>query len=131
MSYLYDYFYPTLLQYQSGSQAAKLILKNNIPTSEVAVFGIYPNSLDFYMHDIAQVFESPAEIIRAVADHPLWIFTDEKGKKSLEEGGAIVEQSIDFEHFHVTKLSIKFLNPIRRASQVGKTYLLRVTGVLG
>ena len=125
------HFYPTLLQYQSGSQAARFILKNKIPTEEVAVFGLYPNSLDFYMHDIAQIFEKPEILIRAVAEHPLWIFTNDKGKQSLENSGAIIEQSIEFDHFHVTKLSLKFLNPARRASQVGKAYLLRVTGVLG
>jgi hypothetical protein len=119
------------MKYQSGTQVAVFINKMNIPTDEVACFKIYPNSLDFYMKDIAQVFESPASIVRAVSVQPLWIYTNEEGKKNLEESGLIIEQSISFDHFHISKLKIKFLNPKTRDKTIEKVYLIRIVAVLG
>ena len=125
------HFYPTIMKYQSGTQVAVFINKMNIPTDEVACFKIYPNSLDFYMKDIAQVFESTASIVRAVSVQPLWIYTNEEGKKNLEESGLIIEQSISFDHFHISKLKIKFLNPKTRDKTIEKVYLIRIVAVLG
>lgn len=125
------HFYPNLMQYQSGSVAAKFIIKNNIDIDELAVYRLYPNSLDFYTKSIPQIFESPGALIRAVSAQPLWIYTDETGKKQLEDSGAILENDVSFDHFHISKLSIKFINPKTRASVTGKAYLLRVVGVVG
>ncbi len=124
------HFYPQLFSYQSGSRAAVFIKEQKIMPEELAVYRLYPNSLDFYSGIIAQVFESPDKLINAVSAHPLWIFTDETGKKQLEEYGAIIGNVKTFNHFHISKLSLKFLNPKTRAGVTGKAYLLRVSGVV-
>jgi 4-amino-4-deoxy-L-arabinose transferase-like glycosyltransferase len=125
------HFYPQLMQFQSGSQTAHFINKNKIPTLEVAVFGLHPNSLDFYIKDIAQVFTSPAELIRVVSAQPLWVYTNAEGKKLLEQSGAIIEKSYEFDHFHISKLSLKFVNPKTRTQVAQKAYLIRISGVMG
>jgi 4-amino-4-deoxy-L-arabinose transferase-like glycosyltransferase len=124
------HLYPQLLKYQSGSQAAAFINKNAIDVEELAVYRLYPNSLDFYTQSIAQIFESPDKLINALSNQALWIFTDEIGKKQLEEYGAIIENIKTFDHFHISKLSLKFLHPKTRAGVTGKAYLLRVSGVV-
>ena len=124
------HIYPQLLKYQSGSQAAVFITQKGIETEELAVYRLYPNSLDFYSGTTAQIFESPDKLINAVSNQPLWILTDETGKKQLEEYGAIIENVKTFDHFHISKLSLKFLNPKTRAGVTGKAYLLRVSGIL-
>jgi hypothetical protein len=124
------HFYPQLLKYQSGSQAAAFIKAQKIDIEELAVYRLYPNSLDFYCGTIAQVFESPDNLVNALSAQPLWVFTDETGKKQLEEYGAIIDNIKTFEHFHISKLSLKFLNPKTRAGVTGKAYLLRVSGIV-
>lgn len=124
------HFYPQLLKYQSGSQAAAFIRAEHIDSDELATYRLYPNSLDFYSGTIAQVFESPDQLINAVSVQPLWIFTDETGKKQLEDYGAIIDNIQTYNHFHISKLSLKFLNPKTRAGVIGKAYLLRVSGVV-
>jgi 4-amino-4-deoxy-L-arabinose transferase-like glycosyltransferase len=124
------HFYPQLLKYQSGSQAAAFIKVQKIDIEELAVYRLYPNSLDFYTGTIAQIFEAPDKLINALSAQPLWVFTDETGKKQLEEYGAIIDNIKTFEHFHISKLSLKFLNPKTRAGVIGKAYLLRVSGIV-
>lgn len=124
------HFYSQLLKYQSGSQAAAFIRAEHIDSDELATYRLYPNSLDFYSGTIAQVFESPDQLINAVSVQPLWIFTDETGKKQLEDYGAIIDNIQTYNHFHISKLSLKFLNPKTRAGVIGKAYLLRVSGVV-
>ena len=124
------HFYPQLLKYQSGSNAAVFIKEQKIAPEELVAYRLYPNSLDFYSGIIAQVFESPDKLINAISAQPFWIFTDETGKKQLEEYGAIIDNVKTFNHFHISKLSLKFLNPKTRAGVTGKAYLLRVSGVV-
>jgi 4-amino-4-deoxy-L-arabinose transferase-like glycosyltransferase len=125
------HIYPQLLKYQSGSQAAAFIHKNTIDVEELAVYRLYPNSLDFYAQNIPQIFESPDKLVNAASERPMWIFTDETGKKQLEEYGAIIDNIKTFDHFHISKLSLKFLNPKTRKSVLEKVYLIRVSGILG
>ena len=125
------HIYPQLLKYQSGSQAAAFIHKNTIDVEELAVYRLYPNSLDFYAQTIPQIFESPDKLVNAAAERPMWIYTDETGKKQLEEYGAIIDNIKTFDHFHISKLSLKFLNPKTRKSVLEKVYLIRVSGILG
>ena len=125
------HIYPQLLKYQSGSEAAAFIHKNTIDVEELAVYRLYPNSLDFYAQTIPQIFESPDKLVNAAAERPMWIFTDETGKKQLEEYGAIIDNIKTFDHFHISKLSLKFLNPKTRKSVLEKVYLIRVSGILG
>jgi hypothetical protein len=125
------HIYPQLLKFQSGSQTAAFIHKNTIDVEELAVYRLYPNSLDFYAQTIPQIFESPDKLVNAASERPMWIFTDETGKKQLEEYGAIIDNIKTFDHFHISKLSLKFLNPKTRKSVLEKVYLIRVSGILG
>jgi len=124
------HFYPQLLKYQSGSQAAAFLRANKIEPGELASYRLYPNSLDFYSASVAQVFESPDKLINAISGQAYWVFTDETGKKQLEKYGAIIDEVKVFNHFQISKLSLKFLNPKTRAEVTGKAYLIRVRGVV-
>ncbi len=103
------HFYPELLKYQSGSMAADFINKNHLIKDEIAVYRLYPNSLDFYIKTIPQIYEAPGKLVNAISEHPMWVYTDETGKKQLEVYGAVIENSIEFNHFHISNLSIPIL----------------------
>ncbi len=125
------HFYPNLLQYQSGTKVARYIHQQEIPADLVGAYGIYQHSLDFHLGKVAKVYESPDEIIQAAAQSAIWLYCDEKTKNLLEELGVLIVKQQEFEHFHVTKLNIKFLNPQKRKTQLKKVFLLKLEGVLG
>lgn len=125
------HFYPNLLAYQSGGKVAAFIQKNHILKEEFACFGLHPNSLDFYLRTIVSDYPKIENLINDLAAKPMWIYTDEQGKKTLENSGAIIENSIRFEDFPVTKLNLKFLNSKTRAKVVGHVYLLNIKGIVG
>lgn len=124
------HFYPQLLQYQSGSQAAKYIKQQEIPLELVGVYGFYQHSLDFNLGKIAKVYKDPGEVIRAAAAGTIWLYCDQDTKNFLEKQGIMIQEEVLFEHFHVTKLNLPFLNPDKRKKQLKKVYLLKIEGVL-
>jgi 4-amino-4-deoxy-L-arabinose transferase-like glycosyltransferase len=124
------HFYPNLLQYQSGSQVAAYIHQQQIPVDLVGAYGMYQHSLDFNLGKIAKVYEDPGQIIQDASAKVVWLYCDEEAKKYLESQGVMIKEEIEFQHFHVTKLNLKFLNPEQREEQLKKVYLLKLEGVL-
>ena len=119
---LNTHFYPTLLAYQSGTVAGRYIVEKQLPTESIYFFAVTMNSLDFYSRSIIEIADE-----KFIADASgIWIFTNEPGKDKLAEIGINFVVDREFDHFDVTKLSLKFLNPARRSEVVAKDYLLRI-----
>jgi len=119
------YFYPNLLEYQAGLQLAKIIKKKNIdPNTIYIIDDRYSWTLDFYTQrntpaiDMNKIEETPKDI---------WIFIDqEKNLDQLKSTRAQIIERIEVNHFRVSKLNLKFMNPNTRASKLKKAYLVRV-----
>ena len=107
-------FYPSLLKYQSTSQAGKMI-KEAKPS---AVYWHYKHghALDYYAGRQIPNLEVNANYLPIGA----WIFTNEEGLSTLNNYKIIKE----FNDFAVTRLSPKFIDPAKRSAVVKKTYLI-------
>lgn len=125
MVYLFVFFYPALLKYQSGSEAGKW-LKHNYPTAKPAVL----NYIDAFSFD----FYAPGEV------KYLWNYDDLNANKTTENLVLYVSETElpklksthdvkilnSFEYFHISKLTPKFLNKKTRNQVLEHFYLVRV-----
>lgn len=115
-------FYPNVLKYQLGNDAAAFINQHHIDKDRVKIYGIYEGrALHFYGRHIFSRVESledvaPNDMVITLKDS-LPSFTKQfPHVKILHEGG----------HFGVTSLSIPFLDPKKRAGEVPKYVLLEL-----
>ncbi len=127
-----SYLYPQLLSYQSPAIAGKYITEQGIPPERVRPIYCAGRAMDFYGGEVMQGLGTPADIAREGwlkrNGPPLWIYTNEEGKKQLEGAREnyrlVVEQ--EYEDFRVGKLSLPFLNPELRPKTIDQRYLIRV-----
>lgn len=119
-SFLSTAFYPNVLRYQLGNDAAAFIRSHHLPKEKIALYGIHEGrALHFYAQHIFPTRVSPNdfredEMVITVKDS-LPVFTQRfPGAKVLHEGS----------HFGVTALSLPFLNPATREQEVPKYVLI-------
>ncbi|AZI25468.1 glycosyl transferase [Pedobacter sp. G11] len=125
MIYLFVFFYPAALKYQSGSEAGTW-LKQNYPTAKPAVL----NYIDAFSFD----FYAPGEV------KYLWNYDDLNQYKSTKDLVVYVSETElsklktlynvkvlnSFEYFHISKLTPKFLNKNTRNQVLEHFYLVKV-----
>jgi hypothetical protein len=123
---LNTHFYPSLLKYQSGTQAARYIHRHDIPKDHVYIYKEHFFTMDTGLKHTVPVLSSKKELVSQLAeDVPVWVFISERDIEDIrsEFREAVIEK--EFDHFHVTRLNIRFLNPESRASALKKRYLVR------
>jgi 4-amino-4-deoxy-L-arabinose transferase-like glycosyltransferase len=111
-------FYPDLLKYQSGNEMAFYVNKEHagIPVSRI---GLYIPSGEFYL-------KAPVTRTDTIPhDHSLCFISEEELNelKAREISFTILKE---FNEYHVTMLSLKFLNPKTRGKTLQKRYLVRL-----
>ncbi|MCX2682093.1 glycosyltransferase family 39 protein [Galbibacter sp. EGI 63066] len=123
---LNTYFYPHLLEYQSGGIIAKKVNQQAIEKEDLYILDKqYRWSLDFYSkrHTPSISMEEMNQLKKEV----LVVTTKKQKVDSLYTNKHIkVKKEFIIPHFRITKLSAKFLNPKRRTSQLDSTYVLKV-----
>ncbi len=106
--------YPALLQYQMGSVVGRWIHKNKIPVDHCYLYQTNNiHSLDFYAQSIIRKKDSTNQLLSddyLIADKTAFADLDKAGKKYTVE--------FTGDDFHVTGLSLQFLNPKTRAGEV-------------
>ena len=128
------HFYPTLLTYQTGSAVGKEVVQNH--KSELANFYVYDlapvneynifhSALDFYTARTTPVFHSLDELKAQAAKTPL-LYTDKQGLDSIKSSGLNHEILRTYQNFHVTGLTLPFLNPATRSTETRPRYLVRL-----
>jgi len=123
--FLFIFFYPAILKYQSGMQAGNW-LKENYPTAKPAVLNyIDAFSFDFYAPGAVKYFYSCADLNKNKAVKDLVIYVPEAELSNLkrEYNTEILKT---FEYFHITKLTGKFLNAGTRQKVLERFYLVKV-----
>jgi Dolichyl-phosphate-mannose-protein mannosyltransferase len=124
------HFYPELLRYQPGSEAAAFINGQQINPNSIRRIRLrdhedyHMHSLDFYLKTSIPYID-PSRIVENLSDGNYLVFTDSEGRKLLEEkmpGSTLIKS---FDHFHVTTLSIEFLMPDSRSETLDKRFLIR------
>lgn len=115
-------FYPNVLKYQLGNDAAAVINTRQLPKEKIGLYGIHEGrALHFYAKHIFPTKTSvndfrEDEMVITVKDS-LPVFTKTFPKAAVLHEGP---------HFGVTALSLPFLNPATRDREVPKYVLVRL-----
>lgn len=119
-------FYPNVLKYQLGNNAAAFIEKGRLPKDSISVYGIQEGrALHFYAkHIFPEKYSladfTPGEIVLTAKDSAAVFQNLFPGTAALHEGP----------HFGVTALSLPFLNPETRDREVPKYVIIKLGGRL-
>lgn len=122
--YLNRDFYPALLTYQAESQAAHFIKDRGIPADQVVVVGEVQSVADVILHQRTPVL--PIDGLDPIEVSGKYVFTSAEGRAKLEALGLPYDLVAEFDDFHVTLLTGKFINRHTREAELGKKYLLKV-----
>lgn len=117
-------FYPHLLQYQMGNDAAKAIQDKKFNTTDIKLYGIHnSNALHFYAKHIFD-YESNKQLFKPT--EKVLTSKDSVGVfKNLFPAAEIVHEG---NHFSVSMLTFQFLNPASRAEVTGRYVILDLDG---
>ena len=118
------HFYPALFRFQSGSVAGRYLLGQEVRT--YYCYRDHPHSLDFAARRFAVDIADPQAFVREAVVAPRWVYTDETGLNELRAAGGKVTKMKEMPDFNVSMLSLMFLNPNTRASEVEKRFLVKV-----
>lgn len=124
MIFLYFFFYPAILRYQSGAQAANW-LKLNYPLAKPKVLlHTMAFSFDFYANGEVAYYADRAALMRDNEKEGLILYVPESELNWLKENYK-VKVLRAFEHFHITKLKAQFINHQTRKSTLSRFYLIQ------
>ena len=123
-SYLNLVFYPRLLKYQSGAQAAYYI-NDELPESEV-IMARNDWLFEFYLDKPLKLALTWEDFDKLNVSRDELVYVDKKFLATLEENGRDYEIVKAFEHFHTTMLEFKFINHKTRQSVLDERYLIKV-----
>ncbi len=115
-------FYPDLLKYQSGDQAAFYINKN-YPSVPIGRLGFYMPSGEFYLKQHMQALDS-SSLQQFPKSGLIYISSEEKQWMDKQARSYTVVK--EFSDYHITMLKLKFLDPSKRESTLRKFYLIRL-----
>lgn len=111
--YLFTILYPDMMQYQSGSAAAKY-LNSELPGKAVCMYEAHSYSLEFYA-------QAPVRVCDTVVAAGLY-FTSAEGLQRLPRHQVIIE----FPQFWVSKLDLPFVRKASREGVLQRRYLVEV-----
>lgn len=125
MIFLSGFFYPSVMKYEAGMQAAKW-LNENYPKGKAAVLMNRDSySFDFYAKDDPKYFWSYEQLDQAQNKNDLIIYLPEAEIANLKNKYQ-VEVLKGFDYYRVTKLTGNFINPKTRAETLVKYYLVKI-----
>jgi hypothetical protein len=113
-SFLNTHFYPNLLQYQWGNQLSTVIDKNAWDKNKMVLYKI-PNSNAFHYYG-QHVFPNTKDSL--TLKEGCWVITDEVNDSSLRAQFPNSFRHYQSNRFHVTMLSLPFLNPALRHQEI-------------
>jgi hypothetical protein len=121
------HMYPQLFRYQSPTVAARYVLENNIDKERFYAYQTHIHSLDFYSRKIIPIIADSVALDQLPSGQTYWIYTNTRGLTDihLDRQAEVVRT---FDHFHISMLTLPFLNPNTRANAVEKRFLVKVGG---
>jgi 4-amino-4-deoxy-L-arabinose transferase-like glycosyltransferase len=117
--FLNIFFYPSLLLYQSGSQAA-FYANRNLPGKPIMLYKTISYSLDFYARAPTDHVDSLIDVNKQT---PFTVFTRKEYLQDFVSAGHSIDTIKTFPHFHISQVTGKFINHATR-EQVLETYVL-------
>jgi 4-amino-4-deoxy-L-arabinose transferase-like glycosyltransferase len=113
-------FYPNLLKYQLGNDAAAFIADKQIPKEKIGIYGIQEGrALHFYAKHIF-----PAKTSVEAFNPGDFVLTNKDSLPAFVQLFPQAEILHEGNHFGVTRLSLPFLNPDTREKEVPKYVII-------
>jgi 4-amino-4-deoxy-L-arabinose transferase-like glycosyltransferase len=122
---LNSHFYPTLFQFTSTNHAAKLV-KVSGQAAKLKSLDYFGYGLDVYSQRTAPNYNSLSELLTSSNEKVVWIFASAKGRNDIMQSGVKILEEKKLDHFHVSTLSMLFLNPKTRSKEITSNYLIKV-----
>ena len=113
-SFLNTHFYPNLLQYQWGNQLSNVIDEKGWDKNKMVLYKI-PNSNAFHFYG-QHIFSNTKDSIQLKEGS--WVITDAANDSSLKAQFPNSVKHYQSNRFHVTMLSLPFLNPSLRNQEI-------------
>ncbi|MGX1929492.1 ArnT family glycosyltransferase [Flagellimonas sp. 2504JD4-2] len=117
------HFYPSLLEYQGGSTMAEKVEERNISVDNIyKISDRHTWALDFYnQNPVNKVSISDLEEMAQP-----WVYATDRELQRLREAGYHWHDEIIVDQFRITRLQLKFLNPLTRRDKLNKMYLVHL-----
>lgn len=121
------FFYPQLLGYQSGREAALLLNKKAVPINQSGLYEVSSHSFDFYRLGIVPYYNygtlHTGVLIQGIDYH---LYTNDEGLSRLPSEDVVVKEIQTLPHHHPGLLTLAFLNPSTRSAHTEARYLVTV-----
>jgi 4-amino-4-deoxy-L-arabinose transferase-like glycosyltransferase len=113
-TFMNTHFYPNLLNYQWGNQLAKVINQKGWDKDKMVLYKI-PNSNAFHYYG-QHIFPNTKDSLQLKEGN--WVITDAVNDSSLKKQFPASIAHYTSNRFHVTMLSLPFLNPKTRPNEI-------------
>lgn len=123
---LNSHVYPELFKYQSPAAAARYVLENGIDQSRFYYYNTYMYTLDLYSRKIIPSLTETGMPGSTSTQNTYWVYTNEEGLATIRALQVQPQIVATFDHFHISQLTLPFLNPYTRDKVVEKRYLIKV-----
>jgi hypothetical protein len=119
------HFYPTLFHFTSTNQAAKAV-RSRGQTANLKTLNYIGYGLDVYSQRTVPNYTTLAKLMASSDEPVVSIFTNERGHDEVIKSGVTILEETRFYHFHISTLSVLFLNPKTRRKEIENNYLLKI-----
>lgn len=116
-------FYPEVLRYQAGSEAAAIV--NRRSARAVGLYGMNSNSFELYAAPRVERWDARG-LVDAAQGEAVYVLLPADAVSELERLDLSVRAVETFDHFPVTRLTARFVLPSTRATAVRKVLLAEV-----
>jgi 4-amino-4-deoxy-L-arabinose transferase-like glycosyltransferase len=121
--FLSSWFYPQLMQYQSGNVVGRHIVDQKIPADKFFFYKFKGSgkAIHFYAKHIIGTVDSLDVVTTGI-----YLYTSDEGLKEIQQSGKLYTLEKEGLDYHVTALSGKFLNKNTRDEQCRKYYVVKM-----
>lgn len=116
-------FYPQLLNYQGGNKLAEATRGKINPDAVYFWKNIYSSSFNFYTQTLRKPFADSV----LQPGKKIWLVYDIQNEGEIIQAGYKLGQGFSSLDYEITKLDIKFVNPVKREKQCTRMVLSEIS----
>ncbi|MBS1659038.1 MAG: glycosyltransferase family 39 protein [Bacteroidetes bacterium] len=116
--------YPSLFKYEPGRQLSPFVSKENLKNHEVYFFNFGSYAMEFYTQTVFGYLNENDLSKKMEAGKPFSVVGGDDLMAVVNQHHWTPKKVEVTDHYHITTLSIAFLNPATRSNVVNKIYLL-------
>lgn len=120
--FLNSSFYPSLLRFQMGNVAGRWLYDLKIPTDKIFIYR-FPELRSLHFYARANILHKDSAEMIQPGD---WIITDTINLQDLHKSGLNYEVIFKGKGYHVSRLTIKFLNPKSREKELSPYVIIKI-----